>query len=295
MSIIYRLKRRSCSTLSQIKTHNFSVWKAYQRENFCFSIFFLALFVNNNFINYSLPAWHAPCLILALALFQQTFSQATSRERKHTRTQQSRTQNVCVCVWLTKFASILFMALNGMSSLAWLPCAFDIVYFILFLRFFLLLHFLLRARRYWLFIENEIAFMPCVWESMLIMRTLCTLYSALYSVYGAIMLLKEDTHSERSRSETTLNWTHNRIHTVEVNNFVSLSETWQTDKFHFFSHSYFILFMSLDGRHNKKRITTLLTKFDQYTLSLSLSAAQIGKDSEAKRFGPKCIPIIFII
>lgn len=127
----------------------------------------------------------------------------------------------------------------------------------------------------------------CVCESMLIMRTLCT----VYSVYGAIMLLKKDTHSERIRDN--IGAYSKNSHFVEVNNFVSLSETWQTDKFHFFSHSYFMLFMSLDvdGRHNKKRITSALpNKFDQYTLSLTLSHKLRLENS-----GPKCIPIIFII
>lgn len=122
---------------------------------------------------------------------------------------------------------------------------------------------------------------------MLIMRTLCT----VYSVYGAIMLLKKDTHSEKIRDN--IGAFNKCSHSVEVNNFVSLSETWQTDKFHFFSHSYFMLFMSLDvdGRHNKKRITSaLLTKFDQYTLSLTLSHKLRLENSD-----PKCIPIIFII
>lgn len=178
-------------------------------------------------------------------------------------TQQSRTPHkylwMYVCMWLWVWIDLIYgFEWHVVVCLA-VPCAFDIVYFIFF--------FCVSSSSTSIFsCAYELGCILTVYWEWNCIYALCDnayMYVLILSLWrnNALFFLKK---RERKRQHGT----QNRVYTVEVNNFVSLSETWQTYKFLFFSHSICILCvcgsMSSDGRLNKKRISiTLLTKFDK--------------------------------
>lgn len=93
--------------------------------------------------------------------FGELFFSSTKRRKNEHNNHAHNIVYVCErewvseCVWIDLIYGFEW---HVVDSLAWMPCAFDIVYFIFFLRFFFSSS--AAVRQYWLFIENEIAFMP---------------------------------------------------------------------------------------------------------------------------------------